>query len=162
MKFARMVFFVAGAWGIVVLTPLYFLFDAIGRQHSSPITYPQFFYGFLAVTMAWQFAFLVIGSDPARFRLMMIPSVVEKLGFVLSMGILYSEGRIAVTDVVIVMPDFLLGVLFTIAFAKTSAPILIMIESALGTIGGTYYLIARPTSNPNARNKMVKSFMFSC
>lgn len=120
MKFARMVFFVAGAWGIVVLTPLYFLFDAIGRQHSSPITYPQFFYGFLAVTMAWQFAFLVIGSDPARFRLMMIPSVVEKLGFVLSMGILYSEGRIAVTDVVIVMPDFLLGVLFTIAFAKTS------------------------------------------
>ena len=120
MKFARMVFFVAGAWGIVVLTPLYFLFDAIGRQHSSPITYPQFFYGFLAVTMAWQFAFLVIGSDPARFRLMMIPSVVEKLGFVLSMGILYSEGRMAVTDVVIVMPDFLLGVLFMIAFAKTS------------------------------------------
>jgi hypothetical protein len=121
MKFARMVFVAAGAWGLVVLTPLYFLFDAIGRQHSSPITYPQFFYGFLAVTMAWQFAFLVIGSDPSRFRLMMIPSAAEKLGYVLSMGLLYIEGRIAVTDVMTVAPDLLLGVLFAIAFAKTSA-----------------------------------------
>ena len=120
MKFAKIVFFAAGAWGIVVLTPLYFLFDAIGRKHASPITYPQFFYGFFAVTMAWQFAFLVIGSDLARFRFMMIPSAAEKLGYILSMGVLYIEGRIAVTDVVTIAPDLLLGVLFTIAFAKTS------------------------------------------
>jgi hypothetical protein len=78
------------------------------------------FHGFLAVTMAWQFAFLVIGSDPARFRLMMIPSAAETLGYVMSMGVLYIEGRIAVTDVMTVAPDLLLGVLFTIAFAKTS------------------------------------------
>lgn len=121
MKFARMVFFAAGAWGIVILSPLYFLFDAIGRQHSSPIAYPQFFYGFLAVTMAWQVAFFVIASDPVRFRLMMIPSVLEKFGYVLSMGVLYIQGRIAVTDVVTVVPDLLLGLLFAIAFAKTPA-----------------------------------------
>jgi hypothetical protein len=120
MKFAKVVFLVAGVWGIVLLTPLYFLFDAIGRQQSTLITYPQFFYGFLAVTMAWQFAFLVIGSDPARFRPMMIPSVAEKFIYVVSMGVLYSEGRIRVTDVMIVAPDLLLGVLFIIAFATTS------------------------------------------
>ena len=120
MKFAKVVFLAAGVWGIVLLTPLYFLFDAIGRQHSSPITYPQFFYGFLAVTMAWQFAFLVIGSDPAQFRWMMIPSVAEKFIYILSMGVLYSEGRIRVTDVMIVAPDLLLCVLFIIAFATTS------------------------------------------
>jgi hypothetical protein len=120
MKFAKVVFLVAGVWGIVLLTPLYFLFDAIGRQQSTPITYPQFFYGFLAVTMAWQFAFLVIGSDPARFRSMMIPSVAEKFIYVLSMGVLYSEGRMRVTDVMIVAPDLLFGVLFIIAFATTS------------------------------------------
>ena len=119
MKFAKIVFLAAGVWGIALLTPLYFL-DAIGRQHSSPITYPQFFYGFLAVTMAWQFAFLVIGSDPAQFRWMMIPSVAEKFIYVLSMGVLYSEGRIRVTDVMIVAPDLLLCVLFIIAFATTS------------------------------------------
>ena len=32
MKFAKMVFVAAGVWGIVILTPLYFLFDAIGRM----------------------------------------------------------------------------------------------------------------------------------
>ena len=78
MNFAKKVFLAAGVWGIAELRPLYFLFDGIGRQHASPITYPQFFYGFLAVTMTWQFAFLVIGSDPARFRLMMIPSLLER------------------------------------------------------------------------------------
>ena len=121
MKFARIVFRGAGVWGIVVLTPMYFLFDVIGRQRGSPITYPQFYYGFLAVTIAWQFAFLVIGSDPVRFRWMIIPSVAEKFGYLLSMGILYIQGRILIADVVTVVPELVLGVLFMIAFAKTSA-----------------------------------------
>ena len=121
MKFAKMVFVAAGVWGIVILTPFYFLFDAIGRMYSSPINYPQGYYGFLAITMAWQFAFLVIGSNPARYRLMMIPSMVEKLGYVLTMGVLYIQGRIPVTDVLVISPDLLWGVLFVTAFAKMSA-----------------------------------------
>ena len=32
------------------------------RQYTPPTNYPQFFYGFLSVAMAWQIAFLVIGS----------------------------------------------------------------------------------------------------
>jgi hypothetical protein len=121
MKFARIVVVAAGVWGIVILTPLYFLFDAIGRLNSSPINYPQGYYGFLAITMAWQFAFLVIGSNPARYRLMMIPSMVEKFGYVLTMGVLYIQGRIGVTDVLVISPDCLWGVLFTTAFANISA-----------------------------------------
>ena len=121
MKFAKMVFVAAGVWGIVILTPFYFLFDAIGRVYSSPINYPQGYYGFLAITMAWQFAFLVIGSNPARYRLMMIPSMVEKFAYVLTMGVLYIQGRIPVTDVLVISPDLLWGVLFVTAFAKMSA-----------------------------------------
>jgi len=68
MTFARVVFRVAGVWGIVVLTPLYFLVDLTGRQYAAPVDYPHFFYGFLSVAMAWQFAFLVIGSSPSRRR----------------------------------------------------------------------------------------------
>ena len=119
MKFAKVVFIGAGVWGVVLLTPMYFLADTIGRQHGSPITYPQFFYGFLSVTMAWQLAFLAIGFDPARFRVMMIPSVAEKLLFVLSMGVLYVQGRIPAIDAIVAAPDVVLGVLFTIAFVKT-------------------------------------------
>ena len=120
MIFAQIVFTVAGVWGIVVLTPLYFLFDVTGRQYAPPTSYPQFFYGFLSVTLAWQIAFLVIGSNPARFRPLMIPSIVEKLGYVVTLGVLHSQARISAADATAAVPDLLLGALFIAAFAKTS------------------------------------------
>src|SRR5438552_4010753 len=80
MRFARVVFGIAGIWGILILTPLYFMFDVIGRQDPPAITHPGFYYGFVGVGLAWQFAFLVIAQDPVRFRIMMLPSVLEKFG----------------------------------------------------------------------------------
>ena len=49
MKFAKIIFWIAAIWGILVLTPLYFLFDTIGRQDPPPITHPGFYYGFVGV-----------------------------------------------------------------------------------------------------------------
>jgi hypothetical protein len=37
--------------------------------------------------MAWQIAFLAIGSSPARFRPLMISSIVEKLGHVAGVAV---------------------------------------------------------------------------
>jgi hypothetical protein len=119
MTFARVVFRVAGVWGIVVLTPLYFLVDLTGRQYAAPVDYPHFFYGFLSVAMAWQFAFLVIGSSPSRFRPFMVAGIVEKFGHVAGVAILYNAGRLSVADATAAVPDFLLGVLFIVAYAKT-------------------------------------------
>jgi hypothetical protein len=119
VKFAKVVFAVAGTWGIVVLTPLYFLFDLTGLPYPPPTSYPHFFYGFLSVAMAWQFAFFVIASNPARFRLMMIPAIIEKLGYIAGTAVLYSKGRIDSAAMTTVGPDFVLCVLFVIAFAKT-------------------------------------------
>ncbi len=119
MKFARIVFIIAGVWGIVVLTPLYFLVDITGRPYAPPVENPHFFYGFVSVAMAWQIAFLVIGSDPVRFRLLMIPSIVEKLGYVVTLAVLHGQARIPAADVSAAGPDLLLGVLFIAAFAKT-------------------------------------------
>ena len=120
MKFAKIVFNAAGVWGIVVLTPLYFLLDITGRQYAAPTAYPHFFYGFLAITMAWQIAFLAIGSDPVRFRLLMIPSIFEKASYVVTLLLLYGQARISPADVMAAIPDSVLGVLFVIAFAKTA------------------------------------------
>jgi hypothetical protein len=120
MRFAKAVFIAAGIWGIVVLTPLYFLVDLTGRQYAPPIAYPQFFYGFLSVTMAWQIAFLLIGSSPARFRPLMIPSIIEKFGFVATVAMLHGQARITAADATAAAPDLLLGVLFIAAFVKTS------------------------------------------
>jgi hypothetical protein len=119
MRFASVVFRIAGIWGIVVLTPLYFLIDLTGRRYGAPVDYPQFFYGFLSVAMAWQIAFLVIGSSPARFRPLMIPSVLEKFGHVAGVAVLYGQGRLSAADATAAAPDLVLGVLFIMAFAVT-------------------------------------------
>ena len=54
MTLARIVFVIAGIWGIVVLTPFYWLVDVTGRRYDPPTAYPHFFYGFLAVALAMQ------------------------------------------------------------------------------------------------------------
>ena len=118
MRFAKVVFIGAGVWGMVVLTPLYWLVDVTGRAYSPPANHPQFFYGFLSVAMAWQIAFLVIGSNPARFWPMMIPSVVEKFGHVATVAVLYGQGRVSSADAQAAVPDLLLGILFIAALAK--------------------------------------------
>ena len=94
MRFAKRVFTGAGLWGFLVLTPLYFTFDLVGRQYPPPITHPDLYYGFIGLGVAWQVAFLVIGRDPVRFRAMMIPAVLEKFMFVLSQSALYVQGRV--------------------------------------------------------------------
>jgi hypothetical protein len=119
MKFARGVFLFAGVWGIAVVTPLFFLVDVTGRRYSPPSEYPQFFYGFLAVTIAWQLGFLVIGSDPQRFRPLMIPGIVEKMGYVSTLLALYGQGRLSAADFSPFVPDFLIGLFFIAAFVKT-------------------------------------------
>ena len=120
MKFARWVFTGAAIWGIVVLTPLYFLVDITGRPYAAPTSYPHFFYGFLSVAMAWQIAFLIIGSNPARFRPLMIPSIIEKFGHVLGVAVLHSYGRLSPEDAATAIPDVVLGVLFVAAYMTTS------------------------------------------
>ena len=119
MTFARVVFIVAGLWGIAVLVPLYFLVDITGKPWPPPLNYPHFFYGFIGVALAWQLAFLVIGTNPERYRLLMIPAIVEKLGHVATVGTLYSRAAITTDDAMTAAPDLLLGLLFVAAFVKT-------------------------------------------
>jgi hypothetical protein len=119
MRFAKYVFIGAGVWGIVVLTPLFWLIDVTGRPYPPPTDYPQFFYGFLFVAMAWQIAFLVIATNPIRFRPFMIPAIIEKLGYVSTLAILYSKSRISSIDTQPILPDLLLGILFIVSFVKT-------------------------------------------
>lgn len=119
MRLARFVFIGAGIWGIAVLTPLYWLVDISGRRYAVPTDYPQFFYGFIGVAIAWQIAFLMIGSNPARFRIFMIPAMLEKFGYVSTLLFLYSQSRISALDMQPAIPDGLLGLLFVAAFLRT-------------------------------------------
>ena len=119
MKFSKIVFWCAGIWGVLALTPLYFVFDRLGQQYPPAITHPDFYYGFVGVALAWQVAFLIIASDPWRFRLLMIPAVLEKVSYFAALLLLYLQQRLAGTQLVFGAVDGLFAVLFLIAFAKT-------------------------------------------
>lgn len=123
MKFAKVVFWVAGIWGLLVITPLYFMFDLIGKQDPPAITHPGFYYGFVACALAWQIAFLFIARDPVRLRPMMLPSVVEKFTYCTAVVVLVTQGRMHRTDLVFAATDLTLGALFVAAFVKTGAEV---------------------------------------
>jgi hypothetical protein len=119
MRVAKIVFWIAAIWGVLVLTPLYFMFDLIGRNDPPSITHPGFFYGFVGAGLAWQVVFFVIAMDPVRYRPIMIPSVLEKVSYVAPVVVLVLQGRMHPSDLVFVGSDFVLGVLFVVAYLKT-------------------------------------------
>jgi hypothetical protein len=120
MKFARTVFWIAGLYGVLSLPPLYFLFDYVGRQDPPPITHPQFYYAFVGVGIAWQVAFFLIAADPARFRPMIFPSILEKLSYVAAVAVLYLQGRMNAAEAATAIPDSIFFLLFVVAFFKAA------------------------------------------
>jgi len=119
LKFARIVFIVAGVWGVLIIVPLYFIYDFIGRQSPPAINHPEFYYGFAGVTLAWQVVFLLIARDPARYRVMIIPSILEKLLYVIAILLLFTNGRVSVSQAISSTIDLMLALLFITAFLKT-------------------------------------------
>lgn len=120
MRFARVVFRIAGIWGLLVLLPLYFLFDEVGVRYPPPVTHPDFYFGFVGVALVWQIAFLIIATDPIRFRPMMVAAILEKFVWVATLGTLYLQGRVVLGQAAVAFPDLALGLLFLAAFLKTA------------------------------------------
>jgi hypothetical protein len=121
MKFAKIVFWIAGIWGFLIITPLYFMFDLIGRQDPPALTHAGFYYGFVGTALAWQLAFCFIASDPVRHRPLMLPSMLEKFSYAIAIAVLVSQGRTRSTDLIFAATDGLLGVLFVIAYFRTAS-----------------------------------------
>lgn len=120
MQFGRWVFAIAGIYGLIVLTPQYFMETQIGRDYPPAITHPEFFYGFNGVALAWQVAFLMISRDPARFRPLMLPAVLEKASFGIAGWILFAQQRIPALIVGFASLDLVLGTLFIAAYFLTA------------------------------------------
>ena len=120
MKFAKLVFLVAGVYGLIVVLPQYFLESKIGVDSQPPITHPEFYYGFIGVTLAWQVVFLILSRDPVRYRPMMIAAVVEKFSFAAAVPMLFVQQRVSSLMLVPAGIDLLLGILFVASFLKTA------------------------------------------
>lgn len=119
MKFAKWVFLIAGIYGILAVAPMYFFENQIARDYPPAITHPEYFYGFAGVTLAWQIAFLVIASNPGRFRLLMLPAVMEKFSYGIAVLFLYAQQRVNMLILSSAVIDLILGILFVLAFLRT-------------------------------------------
>lgn len=120
MTFARWVFWVAGASGVLMILPMYaeaqvFSFD------PPPINRPEFYYAFVGVCLAWQVGFLIIGSDPVRHRPMMLAAMIEKITFVVAALGLWWAGRVETHLLGAASMDGTWFVLFLIAWRRTPA-----------------------------------------
>lgn len=118
MKFARIVFLIAGVYGLLALLPLYFMENQTGRDYPPPITHPEYYYGFIGVGVAWQLVFLVMSRDPVRYRPLMLPSIVEKWSFLIAVIVLHLQQRVSSFMLGAASIDGVLGVLFLISYLK--------------------------------------------
>jgi len=120
MAFAKRSFLCAGIYGVLVLFPQYFMEARLGRDFPPPITHPEHFYGFIGVALAWQLLFLIVATDPVRYRPLMLPAVLEKLAFGVPALVLFAQARIPVVILGFGLVDLFLALLFTLSFARTS------------------------------------------
>ena len=118
MTFARRVLQVAGIYGLIVIVPMFFMELRIGRDYAPAITHPEYFYGFLCVTLAWQVLYLFMAQDPARYRLLLIPAILEKVGFPIASVVLLAQQRIPLVTFGFSMVDLILATLFVISYRK--------------------------------------------
>ncbi|MSS71110.1 MAG: hypothetical protein EXS64_06450 [Candidatus Latescibacteria bacterium] len=120
--FARRIFLWSGIYGIAALLPQYLLEDRLARDFPPPLNHPEYFYGFVGVALAWQFAFIVISRDVVRFRPLMLPAAAEKFLFAASTLALYFSGRVAAFTAGAAMVDLFLGILFVVSYVRCSNP----------------------------------------
>jgi len=119
MKFAKWVFLIAGIYGLIVVLPMYFMETKTSHDYPPPITHPEYYYGFVGVTAAWQVLYLCISTDPIRYRPLMIPPMLAKTSFVVAVTVLYLQQRVPGVILGASMVDLALVILFIVAYLKT-------------------------------------------
>jgi hypothetical protein len=121
MRFAKWVFGLAGISGLLMVVPPFFLEERFNEDHPPAITHPELYYGFFGLCVAWQVMFLIIASDPVRFRPAMLAALVEKASYAIAVPILYATGRVPLVWVGFAAHDTVWFVLFAIAFLRTGS-----------------------------------------
>jgi hypothetical protein len=119
MTFARWTFRLAGIYGLLAALMGYVGEARVSRDYPPAVTHLEYYYGFVGLVFAWQVAFLVISTDPPRYRSMMPVAVLEKVVFVVPAAILWWRAQLPPPMVIGATIDGLQGILFLVAFLRT-------------------------------------------
>jgi hypothetical protein len=119
MNFAKRVYRVAGIAGVFLVVPAYFLERLTATINPPAVEHPEFYYGFVGVVLVWQFVYLLIASDPVRFRPVMLLATLAKASFVGTLLTLFTVKRIQPLWLGFAAFDGTFVVLFLLAYART-------------------------------------------
>jgi len=118
MRFARWVYTLAGIYGVIVIAPMYFL-EPVFNAQGQPLTHPEHFYGFVGITLAFQFVFLMTGRDPMRYRPLTPVYLFEKISFPAAVWPLYLAHRTPGVVTVFATIDIFWAVMFAASWFAT-------------------------------------------
>jgi hypothetical protein len=121
MRFANWVFLIAGIYGLLIVTPLFFSEARMGNDFPPPVNHPEWYYGFAGAAFSWQLMYLLIAWDPVRYRSIMLLGAAAKSAFLAAMIILYLQQRVVGSMVGIATPDGVLAAFFVAAWLRTPA-----------------------------------------
>jgi hypothetical protein len=110
-RWVRFWFRLAAIYGLLALLPQFLLPQPAGAELVA--------YGFIGTASAFQLVFWVIGGDPARYRALMLPAVLEKLAFGVPAVLLFSVGKVPGLVLAFAAIDLALGLGFLLAWRAT-------------------------------------------
>lgn len=123
VRIARRLLLAAGIYGVLVVTPVFFLEERLGEESPPPVTHAEYYYGFACVTLAWQIVYLLMSRDPLRLLPILPPAAAGKAGFAFTVFILAAQQRLAGAIVWLAAIDLLLaGLLVWVFFALRNHP----------------------------------------
>ncbi|TPG15489.1 hypothetical protein [Sphingomonas oligophenolica] len=110
MRMATWSFALAGVYGLAATLSLYF---------RAPLTIEtQWLYAFAGAAAVTQLAYLLIATDPVRYRLVIPIGIASKLSFAVPMTILYAHGAITMGSFAFAQIDYALAALFAVNFVR--------------------------------------------
>jgi hypothetical protein len=121
MRFAKRIYRVAGIAGLFLVVPAYFLEGWTATINPPAVEHAEFYYGFVSVVMVWQLVYILIGTDPLRFRPVMLLAAAAKGSFVATLLTLFSLGRIQPLWFGFAAFDGTFTLLFLLGYIKTAS-----------------------------------------
>ena len=110
MRSIRIGFWIAGIYGLAATLPLY-----LG---TPPTAGGLWYYGFAGAAAATQLLYLLIATDPARFRPTILVGITSKLSFAIPALILFARGAAGRPILIAAMIDLALAAFFALAFMR--------------------------------------------
>ncbi|MCZ8324094.1 MAG: hypothetical protein O9283_02400 [Sphingomonadaceae bacterium] len=112
LLFPRRMFRWAAIYGVIVLLPLYLT--------PLPPVGGETLLGFIGLALVFQAVFWVIGSDPVKYRALMLPAITKKLVFGVPALALFAQGYPVPPPVAFFAGiDVALGLGFWLAWRRT-------------------------------------------